>query len=262
MRTIRFRAALAVVAAGVLTLGAVSTATAAPLPNAPFGGWGKCPIANPETSTCVDVVVKGGEMNINGLKVPIPSGSLNIAGGVAYRENPDAEFGFDQIFIPPTDGTKGVYSTPIEVPGGIFGLGLPFPGGLTTIKATVEPVALPTVDAFQLGVTLPARLKISNPLLGGNCYLGSASNPILFKLGVSENGVLEEVPGFPDTAAVRNVTHADQSFAVPGASGCGLFGALNWAVNLRANVPSSSGHNSLTTTSDVFNIGADSLRTQ
>ena len=163
MRTIRFRAALAVVAAGALTLGAVSTATAAPLPNAPFGGWGKCPIANPETSTCVDVVVKGGEMNINGLKVPIPSGSLNIAGGVAYRENPDAEFGFDQIFIPPTDGTKGVYSSPIEVPGGIFGLGIPFPGGLTTIKATVEPVALPTVDAFQLGVTLPARLKISNP---------------------------------------------------------------------------------------------------
>ncbi len=133
---------------------------------------------------------------------------------------------------------------------------------MTTIKATVEPVALPTVDAFQLGVTLPARLKISNPLLGGNCYLGSASNPIMFKLGVSENGVLEEVPGFPDTAAVRNVTHADQTFAVPGASGCGLFGALNWAVNLRANVPSSSGHNSLTTTSDVFNIGADSLRTQ
>ncbi len=41
MRTIRFRAALAVVAAGVLTLGgAVSTATAAPLPNAPFGGAG------------------------------------------------------------------------------------------------------------------------------------------------------------------------------------------------------------------------------
>ncbi len=75
-------------------------------------------------------------MNINGLKVPIPSGSLNIAGGVAYRENPDAEFGFDQIFIPPTDGTKGVYSSPpIEVPGGIFGLGIPFPpGGLTTIK--------------------------------------------------------------------------------------------------------------------------------
>ena len=104
---------------------------------------------------------------------------------------------FDQIFIPPTDGTKGVYSSPIEVPGGIFGLGIPFPGGLTTIKATVEPVALPTVDAFQLGVTLPARLKISNPLLGGNCYLGSASNPIMFKLGVSENGVLEEVPGFP-----------------------------------------------------------------
>ncbi len=112
MRTIRFRAALAVVAAGVLTLGAVSTATAAPLPNAPFGGWGKCPIANPETSTCVDVVVKGGEMNINGLKVPIPSGSLNIAGGVAYRENPDAEFGFDQIFIPPLTAPKASIPPP------------------------------------------------------------------------------------------------------------------------------------------------------
>ncbi|WP_430335990.1 hypothetical protein [Rhodococcus sp. ACT016] len=217
-------------------------------------------MSNPDTSTCVNVSVKAGTMRIGDLEVPVPSGALKIAGGVAFPDNPNNPNGFDQVFVPPTDGTKGVYAQPITVPGGIFGLGIPFPGGLTTITATVEPVANPTVDVFEQSVKMPVRLKIGNPTLGNNCYLGSASNPITLNLDVTQAGTMAPVAGYPGTASYRNVQHTDTTFAVPGASGCGLLGALNWAVNLRANAPSQSGKNSLNTTSDLFVADADMVR--
>ena len=251
-----------VTAAGTLSAG---IAGAAPAADNPFGGWSSCPIDNPETSTCMDVTVTGGNMKIGKLSVGIPAGAMRIAGGVAYRENPEAEFGFDQVFIPPNDNSRGIYAEPIEIPGGALGIDLPFDNlfGLNKASATVESTsALPTVDAFQLGVKLPVKLKIANPLLGGKCYLGSDNNPVQLNLDVTEYGVLEEVPGFPDTAVVRNTGHTGQPFAVPTASGCGPFGVLNPIVNWRAGLPSSTTSNSLATTSDVYNIGADSLRPQ
>ena len=196
-------------------------------------------------------------MNINGLKVPIPSGSLNIAGGVAYRENPDAEFGFDQIFIPPTDGTKGVYSSPIEVPGGIFGLGIPVPRRLDHHQGNSRTGRVANSRRIPTRCHTSGKIEDLQPLAGRQLLSGFCEQPD--HVSNSEFPKMVSWRKFQDfriPPAVRNVTHADQTFAVPGASGCGLFGALNWAVNLRANVPSSSGHNSLTTTSDVFNIGA------
>ncbi|PBI96532.1 hypothetical protein BKP42_37750 [Rhodococcus erythropolis] len=94
-----------VTAAGTLSAG---IAGAAPAADIPFGGWGSCPIDNPETSTCMDVTVTGGNMKIGKLSVGIPAGAMRIAGGVAYRENPEAEFGFDQVFIPPNDNSRGI----------------------------------------------------------------------------------------------------------------------------------------------------------
>ena len=37
----------------------------------------------------------------------------------------------------------------------------------------------------------------------------------------------------------------DATFAVPGASGCGVAGLLDWAVNLKTGLPSASGKNSV-----------------
>lgn len=166
-------------AAAVGSLSA-SIAGAAPAAEIPFGGWDSCPIDNPETSTCMDVTVTGGNMKIGKLSVSIPAGAMRIAGGVAYRENPEAEFGFDQVFIPPNDNSRGIYAKPIDIPGGALGIDLPFNNlfGLNKASATVESTsALPTVDAFQLGVKLPVKLKIANPLLGGKCYLARTTTP-------------------------------------------------------------------------------------
>ncbi|MDN5547349.1 MAG: hypothetical protein L0H03_18995, partial [Rhodococcus sp. (in: high G+C Gram-positive bacteria)] len=126
-------------AAAVGSLSA-SIAGAAPAAEIPFGGWDSCPIDNPETSTCMDVTVTGGNMKIGKLSVNIPAGAMRIAGGVAYRENPEAEFGFDQVFIPPNDNSRGIYAKPIDIPGGALGIDLPFNNlfGLNKASATVE----------------------------------------------------------------------------------------------------------------------------
>lgn len=59
-------------AAAVGSLSA-SIAGAAPAAEIPFGGWDSCPIDNPETSTCMDVTVTGGNMKIGKLSVSIPA---------------------------------------------------------------------------------------------------------------------------------------------------------------------------------------------
>lgn len=214
-----------------------------------FDGWGKCPVAGDDIGTCVTVVVRGGEMQIGGLKVPVPDGGLKIAGGVTYVEDGND---WKDVFIPEPGTNFGVTSTPITVPGGALGIDTPL--NLTQIQSTVEAVGMPSVDVLDAAVSMPVRLKLENPLLGDKCYLGSESNPITLNLKTTGNPPSEPIGGGTPGAVFRAVPHTDTTFAVPAATGCGPLGSLNWAVNLRASTPSASGHNSLATTSDVYNV--------
>lgn len=249
-------------AAAALTLvgGGVADA-AAPVAGAKyeFANWDTCQldkVYDPVTDlgTCMTVVVRDGTMQVGDLSVQIADGSLMVAGGVSQDiDNPT-----DQVFVPAADDGKfGVYSKSISVPGGALGTGSSEDFGPTAIQATVEAVALPSVQPYTLAMELPVRLKLSNPLLGNNCYIGSASNPINLSLALDDSGAAEwisdTVPGVPG-GVWPQATHTATGFAVPGATGCGLFGSLNWAVNLRAGLPSDGTGNSLSTTSSVYNV--------
>lgn len=214
-----------------------------------FDGWGQCPVAGDDIGTCVSVVVRGGEMQIGGLTVPVPDGSLKIAGGVTYVEDGDD---WKDVFIPQPGTNFGVTSNPITVPGGALGIDTPL--NLTQIQSTVEAVGTPFVNVLDAAVSMPVRLKLENPLLGDNCYLGSETNPITLNLETTGNPPSEPIGGGTPGAVFPAVPHTDTTFAVPAASGCGPLGSLNWAVNLRASTPSASGYNSLATTSDVYNV--------
>ncbi len=151
-----------------------------------------------------------------------------------------------------------MYANPITVPGGAFGAASAENFGPTAIQATVEAVALPDVDPYNLAVQLPVRLKLSNPLLGDNCYIGSAATPINLSLAlvgsagpteyISTNG--PEVPGYvwPQAPPHRHRLRRPRCLR------CGPLGSLNWAVNLRAGLPSAGAGNSLSTTSAVYNV--------
>jgi hypothetical protein len=189
------------------------------------------------------------------LTVPVPDGGLKIAGGVKYATQPDGSF--VETFVPKPDGRNGVYSNPISVPGGAIGIDTPL--NLTQITATVEAVGLPNIKVLDQELTMPVRLKLSNSLLGNNCYLGSTANPINLHLTTTGNPPSQPIGEYPG-AVFPAVQHTDNLFAAPAASGCGVFGALNWAVNLRAGTPSASGKNSLTTSSDVYTVAARKVR--
>ena len=256
--TMAIAAALALIGGGVATaeenssLGSSGTPAATPLT---FDGWSSCPVEDLDVATCATVVVRGGSMKIGGLTVPVPDGGLKIAGGVKYATQPDGSF--VETFVPKPDGRNGVYSNPISVPGGAIGIDTPL--NLTQITATVEAVGLPNIKVLDQELTMPVRLKLSNSLLGNNCYLGSTANPINLHLTTTGNPPSEPIGDYPG-AVFPAVQHTDNLFAAPAASGCGVFGALNWAVNLRAGTPSASGKNSLTTSSDVYTVAARKVR--
>jgi len=106
-------------------------------------------------------------------------------------------------------------------------------------------------------VTLPIKIKLESPLLGGNCFIGSDDDPIVLNVA---NTV---APSFdiqffdpdgtpnPDSSAVMarfflpGATQGDSSFAVPAATGCGPGGSADATINARLGLPSPSGNNNI-----------------
>lgn len=240
-----------------------------------FTGWQYCPLddlveldedgkAKPSSGpACQTVIVDGGELTIGQLNVKLDPGSMMIAGGQDI---------FDMVDDPTTSWKPrqgSVHATPVTVPGGAIGTDSAETFGPTSITAHVVEAGTPVINTFNTDpetgylapeVKLPIRLKLSNPLLGDNCYIGTEDDPIVldmiadaatmgnFEAPISENG--EEYIG----NVYRGVEAEGDTFTVPGATGCGPFGlgSMNWAVNLRAGLPSASGNNSIRVTSDIF----------
>ncbi|QDQ96716.1 hypothetical protein [Tomitella fengzijianii] len=212
--------------------------------------------------SCYDLYVRSGTMKLGNLTVDIPDGSLKIAVGQNYKidenGNPiplDPGPGYELAWHSKDDGHNGLYSNDVTVPGGAFGTSSSENFALTGIKAEVQAVKPPVVHLLESRLTMSIRLKLSNPLLGDSCYLGSAENPINIDLKPTYvPPALENDHG--DGAMLIGLKSEDNSFSVPGATGCGLFGSLNGIVNSKAGAPSASGQNSLTTVSDVYNISS------
>jgi hypothetical protein len=107
-------------------------------------------------------------------------------------------------------------------------------------------------------ITIPIKIRLeNNALLGPTCSIGSDANPILLN---PQNGDLSnakliggianfDANGVPDPAgpeaalAITGAVQRDDTFAVPGATGCGQNGSLDAAVDAVAGVPSPSGSN-------------------
>lgn len=214
---------------------------------------------------CTEVVVSSGDMNIGGLEVPIPAGALRVSGQEVPELEPPLNFPGSEINFSPGLGLEtqhGVEYREVPIPGGAFGSADFI--DLTSVNASVEAVATPVLDSLALSIDLPVRVKLENPLLGNDCYLGSEQDPIMLQLRPEDGGEFrgvadrfgEGVPGVWIDGAVS----ADRDFAVPAAQGCGLFGSLNWLVNMRANAPSPAGENSIAVEYDAYNAGNVAVR--
>lgn len=283
MRALRYiarpGARLAVPAAALLLAAAAAApAGAASAPTGIYSGMGSCPLAaaamqNPDNGAvgCVVAVVNGGSFTIGGTVVTLPASSPITAKFGAYWPNNGPTVTFPdgssaEIFstVAPTDG-KELTAAPIDVP--IPGLANFWPG-VTSAITQVElagPITAfaPLADGENFPLfELPVKLHLENVFLGPNCYVGSTSAPIVLEptsgttsppapnTPISGNPGAISIQGDPNgfSAAVVGFGGAslvDNALAVPGATGCGPFGAFDWIVDSLFKLPSAAGHNAV-----------------
>jgi len=242
-------------------------------PGGIYAPFTDCPILNPLMQESVGGDGTGcvaGDAN---------SGTFTVGSIVVAVEHPVvAQFGvwdppgatpnqFTGGILPPPDG-KQLVASPELVPGGLLkALSCPnsvpavekicreavLPGESTVVKALVQTAG--PITNFELTTwTQPVKIRLINPLLGTNCYIGSDDNPIV--LNPSVTGTLGVVPDpnpirFPTTVVleVTSATATDNTFSVPVVQGCGPGGSANIAIDTAIDasngLPSASGSNSL-----------------
>jgi hypothetical protein len=261
--------------AGVLLVALVAQAApASAAPKGEFARFGKCPVTNPSVNECVYAETTSGTFTMGKKTVPIVNPVI-LQGGVQVKET----FAEDLPFFAATDGNT-LSKTAQPVPGGLLGVTAPtwwpkflqdlfnetINNGFTGVTATVELAA--PASAVKLNVlnvllgsgtalTLPVKVKLGNPFLGSSCYIGSNSQPISLKLTTGTttpplpNKPISGTPG--EFIAIEegkiNVLKqnrlVDNSFAAPGANGCGgLFSFLvDPFVESIVGTPSAAGTN-------------------
>ncbi|MFF9204467.1 hypothetical protein ACF1AE_22125 [Streptomyces sp. NPDC014986] len=273
------RARIATVSA-LTALGALAslgTATAAePALNGEWAPFTRCPVDAPamlaadgfdRTPQCVVSTSARGSIKLG--RTTVVTGRTDLQIGVV--QNAD---GTSSVVAPPSGALVADSAT---VPGGLLGLMCPSDVPVITaicetlddsafnkITATMESVGAPYAFDQTAGVltgmpivALPVRIHLENPLLGGNCYIGSRSQPILLRpknLDYPEFGMsffkgdgTADASGEMSRVNLTGATQNDSAFAVPGATGCGLnVGLINAAVNAKTGLPSAAGNNSLT----------------
>ncbi|MCX4749912.1 hypothetical protein OG455_31095 [Kitasatospora sp. NBC_01287] len=263
-----------------LAASAVLLATAAPAqaaaPGGPYSGMGNCPTAAPAMTDpanlqvgCVVSVTNAGSFTIGTTTVPLTS-PITLQFGVYWDKSapvvtfPDGSTANQYATVAPT-GANLLTAQPaqITIPGIIN-----FLPGITSVFAQVE-LAGPVTDFTPLAAgesypvfTLPVKLHLSNAFFGGNCYIGSNSSPILLHPTTGTTAPpapAKPMTGDPGTIAVNadpngyntliasftGASLVDNTFSVPGASGCGLGGILDPIIDWTMGIPSGAGQGSV-----------------
>jgi hypothetical protein len=241
----------------------------------PTGEWAQfaeCPLNNPETVFCVYSVSSDGFFQMGSKTVPLKN-PVTLQGGIRFTESGET------LFLGAENGNT-LSKTAQPVPGGLLGIEAPgwwpkflrdlfnetINNGFTGVNATVELAAPATSIKINTGnllleqgiaLSLPVKIKLSNPFLGNNCYIGSNSKPVVIDFTTGKTS--PPPPNEPIHGAAGEATFGgggtiitlsggrlvNNSFAAPGANGCGgLFSFLiDPFVNSITGLPSPAGTN-------------------
>ena len=270
---VRLAVAGALIYTGVIA--APAMAVGYPAPGGIYAPFTNCPLHNPVmrgsvgglATGCIASINTSGAFTINGIPTPITHPVI-VQFGV--WDPPDAQGGnqFDGGVVQPANG-QSLVTSPEQVPGGLPLL-LLCPGSTPGVaklckkaitsghtEVTAQVLSAGPIDNFQLTTfTQPVKIKLSNPLLGGNCFIGSDSDPIVLNPNII-SGNLTFFPDpdpvrFPTTAvlAILDAQATDDTFSVPAATGCGPGGVANAPINSLLGLPSPSGNNHLVLNGD------------
>jgi hypothetical protein len=256
--------------------------------NGIWGPFTRCPVDNPAM-----LATDGVSSDPACIANSSPNGSIKLGNSTQTTGATNLQLGatIDDAtgaftLITPPGGA--LVAEPVNVEGGLLGLMCPSDiplvsaicdglvgSPLNAVSAVVEPAGEPSnfsrAAALSQGqpiITLPVKVHLVNPILGPSCYIGSNNDPIVLRPRnitrptlASAIGNLDGTPN-PTGALARltaSATQGDDTFAVPGATGCGLLGVLNTAVNQQQGLPSPAGNNNLvlnSASSPVISEGA------
>jgi hypothetical protein len=228
--------------------------------HAAFPNFSGCTATNFEQDACLDIQNRRGtNIVIKGFNVPLGE-SLEIRG--TLRGNGT----FTPLFVPPA-GTNGFFARAVPVPGGLLGIEWIPGNSVLAITELAGPASAIRLNVITHVITIPVKVRLVNLLLGMDCHLGTNSNPVVLNLtpGTTSppppNTPISGSPGtseeFGEGGVTRGVIYrgavnVDNSFAIPGATECGLgLGLINSLVNARLRLPSAAGNNSTTVYNDV-----------
>jgi hypothetical protein len=222
---------------------------------------------------CVFSESNGGFFQIGKKNVPLVN-TVKLQGGLEFNETTS-----ELDFFGAENGDT-LSKTPQPVPGGLLGIEAPawwpqflkdlfnetINNGFTGVTATVELAApatsikiSPSNLIFETGtaISLPVKIKLSNPFLGNSCYIGSNASPVVIDFTSGETS--PPAPNKPIHGAAGTLTSEEEgkiltlsggklvnnSFGAPGANGCGgLFSFLiDPFVNSLVGLPSPAGTN-------------------
>jgi hypothetical protein len=290
MRTHKTRRALVALGLTALVVLGLSASAQAKL-TGNYTRFAQCPYSNLEVKKCIVSTTTSGEVVLGSKKVPIVNPVVLQGGyGKAVEGN--------SPFFAASNGVT-LSKAPQPVPGGLSGLinckeisepflrfscELTFENGLTGLNSTLE-LARPASEivvsennlAGESGTALkmPVKFHLENPFLGSSCYVGSSSSPIIWNLTTGTTS-----PPPPNTAITGSVGVAefleegrilelkgaklvDNSWAAPGASGCGGFLVellLNPIINSASGLPAAAGKNTAILNNNIFVGSAAAVR--
>jgi len=254
-------------------------------PKGEYAGFKECPLNRVTITDCILSVSSGGGFTVGKKTVPLVN-PVTLQGGFEGS-------GSEVKFYGAENGDT-LSKTPQPVPGGLLGITAPtwwpkfiqdwfnkqINEGLTGVTATVE-VAGPTKGLTNIKLStenllaaegtalgLPAKIKLSNAILGSSCYIGSDKSPVQLNFTTGKSGSLEGAVGelaFNPTFTIITISggkFVDGTYAAPGASGCGgIFSFLvDPLVNSILGTPSPSGKNSATLEGKLQDANAGAVK--
>ncbi len=266
----------------IASLAVLGVPAAMATPKGAFAVFAQCPVKAAEVDACLYSPTTSGYIKIGKQEVPIVNKQV-LQGGLLENE---------PSYVKPLSAAlngETLTKTAQKVPGGLAGLvecdkisnfiervlceGF-FENGLTGVNAVTE-LAAPASSVVlnsayeQLGegtaLTLPVKVKLENPLLGSECYIGSTKEPIKIELttGATTGGPTGK-PGTKTTkeegkiAVISGVSLVSNTFTAPKATGCGLLGILDGILDEKLGLPAASGKNTavLNGSVEIANSGA------
>jgi hypothetical protein len=265
-----------------------------------------CPYHNPEVVLCLYAKSQYStekwakpegvsEFQAGNAVVPLKR-PLILQGGLANQPEEEVK---GELFVNPENATPTLETQPDEIPGGLTAFIDPskLTGAAldaynravaekkTKVTATIEAAPAAPNVFFQLNnllreegttLTLPVKLKLSNPFLGEDCFAGSDEAPIAPELtdGLTSppppnepiKGKLGTISGYAARRALKIFEDSlvNNSYAAPGVEGCGAkpewVEEVDAAIDAKSGLPSPAGTNRVILHGRLYSVEAHVMR--